>query len=218
MLHNRVSKKIHKFKFIIEPLFTGYPLLKGDEFYQFTCTSCHLQGKSEYKRLSLSWIDVVYIILYHLSMTEPGKLGPDNRKYYHYKKDICSLLDRYWNYFWCKPRTANWVNSVASCLSTNDHRFLSGNKTFENDQGLYALLNLVSLDSLESKKRNIYSIVNIDGSVMEPSSKNSDGVKNVKKKRKIEGEIVEIVENNDHGDGSIPSNPIHVLFTFMYTF
>ncbi|KAJ1675099.1 hypothetical protein EV182_001942, partial [Spiromyces aspiralis] len=94
--------------------------LRGDSFYTFRCAVC--EGGSElYQRMSISWVQVIYLVLYHMMTGEPDK------KYFRWRENICAVIDEYWDYLLPgKERTATWQNTVAGCLSTNNVIFKSG--------------------------------------------------------------------------------------------
>ncbi|RUP45487.1 hypothetical protein BC936DRAFT_148108 [Jimgerdemannia flammicorona] len=132
-------------------------ILLGDDFFYFTCSTCN-HGKEVLKRLNMSWIDVVHISLFNLAHTiEPSLSYPDNRRYYHWKQDLCAFIDTHWEQFWLKSRGGTWHNSVASCLSTNSPtgRFESGKMKYDK-VGWWALtdafLSPSSYESVASKR------------------------------------------------------------------
>ncbi|KAJ2784214.1 hypothetical protein H4R18_001269 [Coemansia javaensis] len=91
----------------------GKPLL-GDTFYRFRCAE-------EYERDVLSWVQVIYIVLYHLIQQEP------ERSYFRWRENICATIGERWEYLFSgKAKTATWHNTVAGCLSTHTALFKSG--------------------------------------------------------------------------------------------
>ncbi|KAJ1945345.1 hypothetical protein FBU59_002333 [Linderina macrospora] len=94
--------------------------LFGDKFYTFTCSVCN-SGKEEYERDTLSWVQVIYIVLYHLIHAEPEK------KYFRWRENICATINDNWDALMPgKAKTATWHNTVAGCLSTHNLLFKSG--------------------------------------------------------------------------------------------
>ncbi|KAJ1921595.1 hypothetical protein H4219_000633 [Mycoemilia scoparia] len=94
--------------------------LRGDSFYTFRCSTCE-NGKEFYQRTSASWVQVIYLVLYHLMTGEPDK------KYFRWRENICAVIDEYWAYLLPgKERTATWHNTIAGCLSTHNAIFKSG--------------------------------------------------------------------------------------------
>ncbi|PIA17646.1 hypothetical protein COEREDRAFT_7239 [Coemansia reversa NRRL 1564] len=96
------------------------PLL-GDPFYRFKCSVCNSGREEEYERETLSWVQVIYIVLYHLARKEPEK------KYFRWRENICATINEHWEgLFPSKTKTATWHNTVAGCLSTHGALFKSG--------------------------------------------------------------------------------------------
>ncbi|KAJ2671096.1 hypothetical protein GGI25_005618 [Coemansia spiralis] len=95
--------------------------LKGDSFYRFKCNVCSDSGEEEYERDTLSWVQVIYLTLYHLIKTQPDK------KYFRWRENICATVGEHWEgLFPDKSKTATWQNTVAGCLSTHNVLFKSG--------------------------------------------------------------------------------------------
>ncbi|KAJ1735142.1 hypothetical protein LPJ61_000705 [Coemansia biformis] len=98
------------------------PLL-GDTFYRFQCGVCNGSGGGDeaYERDVLSWVQVIYVVLYHLIQLEPEK------SYFRWRENICATIGERWeNLFPGKVKTATWHNTVAGCLSTHTSLFKSG--------------------------------------------------------------------------------------------
>ncbi|KAJ2689444.1 hypothetical protein IWW39_001469 [Coemansia spiralis] len=95
--------------------------LYGDSFYRFSCSVCNGGGSEEYKRDTLSWVQVIYVVLYHLIKTEPEK------PYFRWRENICATINDNWEGLMPgKAKTATWHNTVAGCLSTHNSMFRSG--------------------------------------------------------------------------------------------
>ncbi|KAJ2863805.1 hypothetical protein GGH94_003353 [Coemansia aciculifera] len=95
--------------------------LYGDSFYQFKCSVCNGGGSEEYRRDTLSWVQVIYVVLYHLIKTEPEK------QYFRWRENICATISDNWEGLMPgKAKTATWHNTVAGCLSTHNAMFRSG--------------------------------------------------------------------------------------------
>nr|KAJ3421368.1 Set1/Ash2 histone methyltransferase complex subunit ASH2 [Polyrhizophydium stewartii] len=131
-------------------------------------------------------VDVVHIVLFNLAHTmQARKVSADNRKFFHWKLDICTFIDNNWNLFWLKPRINTWRNSVASCLSTS-LRFISGTRHFENEQeaaGLWALDTLrfpSAIDYGRKSRMYAYSIAP-NGTLIEDEAAKKDKDKKRKK-------------------------------------
>ncbi|KAJ2548558.1 hypothetical protein EV175_004785 [Coemansia sp. RSA 1933] len=100
--------------------------LKGDCFYKFTCKICNGDEEERYERDMVSWVQVIYLVLFHLIKSEPDK------KYFRWRENICATIDENWNgLFPGKSKTATWHNTVAGSLSTHSLLFKSG---FEDTQ------------------------------------------------------------------------------------
>ncbi|KAJ2681233.1 hypothetical protein GGH99_005323, partial [Coemansia sp. RSA 1285] len=100
--------------------------LKGDCFYKFTCKICNGSEDESYARDTVSWVQVIYLVLYHLINTEPDK------KYFRWRENICATINEHWDgLFPGKAKTVTWHNTVAGCLSTHSALFKSG---FEDTQ------------------------------------------------------------------------------------
>ncbi|KAI9208417.1 uncharacterized protein BJ171DRAFT_488820 [Polychytrium aggregatum] len=98
----------------------GRQQLRGDCFYQFRCRAC-TGGLEEYERLNMSWVQIVWLSIYNIVQSSPGK------EFVRWKEDICDFIDRNWDYMLSgKTRTPTWQNTVASVLSTHPTHFLSG--------------------------------------------------------------------------------------------
>ncbi|KAJ1752797.1 hypothetical protein LPJ79_000933 [Coemansia sp. RSA 1821] len=95
--------------------------LRGDIFYQFKCNVCNEGKGEEYEREVLSWVQVIYLVLYHLSKEDP------KRSYFRWRENICQTISDNWaGLFPDKKKTATWQNTVAGCLSTHSALFKSG--------------------------------------------------------------------------------------------
>jgi hypothetical protein len=105
--------------------------LYGDSFYELNCAQC---GKEEIKRLGLSWIDVVSISLYNLTL-HGGGLLLDGKMYFHWKSQICEFIESKWDMFWIREKSSTWKNSVASCLSTSPKFVSLGVEKRNGEQG-----------------------------------------------------------------------------------
>ncbi|KAJ3322952.1 Set1/Ash2 histone methyltransferase complex subunit ASH2 [Boothiomyces sp. JEL0866] len=164
------------------------PPLHGDDHYAFLCKNCG-HGQETIKRTHLAWVDVVHIALFNLTISTPSKYVAENRKYYHWKQDICTFIDQNWSRFWIRSRTQTWKNSVASCLSTGN-RFVSGTKYFDNEQGMWALdqLELLNANEQSKKARSVAFGILSDGELYEieenKKKRKGDEPKQERKKKK----------------------------------
>ncbi|KAJ3309206.1 Set1/Ash2 histone methyltransferase complex subunit ASH2 [Boothiomyces sp. JEL0838] len=164
------------------------PPLHGDDHYAFLCKNCG-HGQETIKRTHLAWVDVVHIALFNLTISTPSKYVAENRKYYHWKQDICTFIDQNWSRFWIRSRTQTWKNSVASCLSTGN-RFVSGTKYFDNEQGMWALdqVELLNANEQSKKARSVAFGILSDGELFEieenKKKRKGDEPKQERKKKK----------------------------------
>jgi hypothetical protein len=126
--------------------------LLSDHFWNFLCSKCSPGGIEKMERLSLSWVQLVQLILYNfikhqtlqqkyshhpyinneLSTASKSNNVKGDHIYFRWKEDICRIIDSYWNEV-CpdRQRSPTWNNTVASALSTNSKIFLSGTVIFE---------------------------------------------------------------------------------------
>lgn len=91
-----------------------FNVLEGDEFIISNCSTC--SGAVKYMRLSLSWSDVAYIVLYHLTLTTVPESTDDSGRKYYLKRTIAQVLEENWNYLWDKPSDSTWKRNFQSHL------------------------------------------------------------------------------------------------------
>ncbi|KAI7826698.1 hypothetical protein BX661DRAFT_183285 [Kickxella alabastrina] len=118
--------------------------LKGDSFYKFQCSVCN-SGNEIYERETISWVQAIHLVLYHLIKTEPEK------KYFRWRENICATISENWESLMPgKAKTATWHNTVAGSLSTHHSRFKSG---FDDTQqsGNWTLQEVTPPDSTPPK-------------------------------------------------------------------
>ena len=91
-------------------------LLEGDEFIQIICNECSETGSQVYMRFYLSWAEVAYLVLYHLTITTtPDKTDEIGRKYYS-KKLITQVIEDNWSYLCDRTLTAKWKGTLQANL------------------------------------------------------------------------------------------------------
>ncbi|PVU90476.1 hypothetical protein BB559_004613 [Furculomyces boomerangus] len=96
------------------------PLL-GDCYYIFVCNKCSGTGDYKYERMKISWIQAIYLVIYHLMVSRP------EQKFFRWKEHICTMFDEYWDDLMPgKQRTATWHNTIAGSISTHSYMFKSG--------------------------------------------------------------------------------------------
>ncbi|KAJ2828191.1 hypothetical protein IWW50_001513 [Coemansia erecta] len=160
--------------------------LRGDIFYQFKCSVCNGgEGGEEYQRDALSWVQVIYLVLYHLSMADPEK------KYFRWRENICATINDNWSGLYPeKAKTATWQNTVAGCLSTHNMLFKSG---FEDTQqtGNWALHEIAE----PTREKFKASTKSRDASSNTPkTAKRAGGSKKKKKATGAEKEILMVLD------------------------
>ncbi|KAJ1994857.1 rim15, signal transduction response regulator [Dimargaris cristalligena] len=91
------------------------------------CSSCQqlfhpicTGGAEEYLRESISWVTIVHMVVYHLTLAE-------GTPFFRCKGTICPFIDKYWEDLQPdKKRSATWRNTVSAVLSTHPTTFISG--------------------------------------------------------------------------------------------
>ncbi|KAJ1826797.1 hypothetical protein LPJ56_002000, partial [Coemansia sp. RSA 2599] len=118
-----------KFKYSLESLEWDEQHLRNKEGVYCYCGLDYSDGDSivcnggteQYERDTLSWVQVIYLVLFHLVKTEPDK------KYFRWRENICATISDNWESLMPgKAKTATWHNTVAGCLSTHHSMFRSG--------------------------------------------------------------------------------------------
>ena len=67
----------------------SHPPLMRDDFYEFHCSSC-TNGPIYYKRKPMSWLQVIWLSMYNLLISDPSK------KFVKWKDELCSFIDIHW--------------------------------------------------------------------------------------------------------------------------
>ena len=93
--------------------------LRGDEFIQISCSSCSETAQVVYMRLSLSWADVVYLVLFHLTLTTNPDYCDDSGRNYYQKKMLVMIIEKYWSYLWDKSLDSSWKRNFLCHLSSD---------------------------------------------------------------------------------------------------
>ncbi|XP_070593057.1 PHD finger protein 1 isoform X2 [Erythrolamprus reginae] len=110
------------------------PLLYGDRFYVFECCVCTL-GPETVRRLSLRWVDVAHLVLYHLSIC-------CKKKYFDFEREILPFASENWDSLLLgelseTPKGERY-NQLLSALTGHKDRFISG-KEIKKRKGLFGL-------------------------------------------------------------------------------
>ena len=135
----------------------GFPVLLGDDFFEYKCSRCCEDGNEQLRRLTMSWPDVLHVIIFHLTHSgyPTDHVDPVTAtRFFQIKQHIAPGLEEHWPHFWLRSKTDNWSNSVASSLSlASPVRFLSG-KSFHGSSGWWALTDPFLYPSLYEVKRS----------------------------------------------------------------
>ncbi|KAJ3102981.1 Cysteine-rich protein 2-binding protein [Physocladia obscura] len=101
-------------------------ILLGDSFYTFTCRACG-GGEERFERMALTWLQLVHLVLFHLSAVDKLNVPQQEQRWFAWKDDICAFIDANWDWL-CVGRTRSptWPNTIAKELSTHPLIFLSG--------------------------------------------------------------------------------------------
>ncbi|KAI9199562.1 uncharacterized protein BJ171DRAFT_517912 [Polychytrium aggregatum] len=136
------------------------PPLPGDDYYLFRCKNC-TNGPETIKRLLLSWMEVVHITLFNLTIA-----SPTHAKYFQINPHICQFVEAHWHRFWTRTRGNTWKSSVSGCLSAGS-RFASGIDT-HREQGWWGLHSMNFPSAGETKKsKNVGYDIAENGSLLE---------------------------------------------------
>ncbi|KAI8070464.1 hypothetical protein BC940DRAFT_296166 [Gongronella butleri] len=127
------------------------PLMFGDVFYDFVCSIC-AGGDEQFQHDTLTWIEAVQLVLFHLTRLKRLSKGKQQEHFYfRYANEICELAESEWDRILApKPQTSMWRNTIASTLSTHPKLFLSGAALSDYGKGWWAL---VSEEPLLRQKR-----------------------------------------------------------------
>lgn len=101
------------------------PLMYSDVYYKFTCSVCG-HGTQHYSRVPMKWIQVVLLVLTHLTLR-----CNKTQVFFRWKEDICKFIEAHWKYLLPeKNKGSSWMGSVSSTLSINETLFQSGFSRF----------------------------------------------------------------------------------------
>lgn len=95
---------------------------KTDEVIR--CEQCNMEMQANPPYAASSWLRIVYEAIKRLH----NEANP-HRKYFHYKHDICSYIEKNWTSL-CpdKKRTTTWNNTVSAVITTHRKLFKSNRK------------------------------------------------------------------------------------------
>lgn len=66
----------------------------GDVFFELTCASCSPLDKETVVRDRMPWLTVIVLTLYNL---RERSSGISKRGYFHWKNDISTFVEKYWD-------------------------------------------------------------------------------------------------------------------------
>ena len=108
---------------------------EGDFLFDFDCKKCEGENGEKIARSKLTWLQVIHLSLYNLSIRESGRQG-----FFRWKDDICGFISQNWNYlFPDKPMTNNWRSTVAGTLSVYCSILFKSGQSLFNEAGWWAL-------------------------------------------------------------------------------
>lgn len=71
----------------------------GDTFFELNCIDCHPLCKETVSRERMPWLNVIILTLYNLRAKSSGI---SKKGYFHWKSDISTYVDRFWDYLFKK--------------------------------------------------------------------------------------------------------------------
>eukprot|EP00112_Aurelia_sp_Birch-Aquarium-sp1_P019636 Seg49.2 transcript_id=Seg49.2/GoldUCD/mRNA.D3Y31 product="Cysteine-rich protein 2-binding protein" protein_id=Seg49.2/GoldUCD/D3Y31 len=108
---------------------------EGDFLFDLDCKNCEGEDSEKIKRSKLTWLQIIHLALYNLSIRESGRQG-----FFRWKDDICRFISQNWNYlFPDKPMTNNWRSTVAGTLSVYCSTLFKSGQSLFNETGWWAL-------------------------------------------------------------------------------
>ncbi|XP_067677238.1 cysteine-rich protein 2-binding protein-like [Haliotis asinina] len=113
--------------------------LDGDIFYHFKCRCCGDEGKEEFERMKMQWLQVVMLTLYNLQLSGNGKCG-----YFRWKEHICAFIDKHWSLLFASHRkkTSLWHGTVAGTLSTGCPGYFTSGANVLGEAGWWKLTDM----------------------------------------------------------------------------
>ncbi|XP_057661733.1 cysteine-rich protein 2-binding protein isoform X1 [Diorhabda carinulata] len=113
--------------------------LYGDIFFIFTCLECSENQSELFKRIRLSWLQVIVLVLYHLQHKSPGLA---RKGFFHWRHHVATFVDKNWEILFPSDfkKKKKWMGTIAGTLSHfNRYIFLSGISVF-NEPAFWALM------------------------------------------------------------------------------
>ncbi|XP_066927188.1 cysteine-rich protein 2-binding protein-like [Clytia hemisphaerica] len=109
--------------------------LKGDFLFVFECKDCNFQKKDVLSRMKLSWVQIIHLALYNLTVNERGRQG-----FFRWKEEICGFIDKNWNVIMPgKVKPPTWIGTIAGTLSVHSQNVFRSGQMFFNETGWWAL-------------------------------------------------------------------------------
>lgn len=98
-----------------------YPLFLGDRFYIFVCSMCNF-GTEFVRRLEMTWVDLVHLVLYNLNQHEP------KRRFFDVETVIIPYLVEFWEILQLSSQVSRWLMSAFtdSRVPVTYHRLIIG--------------------------------------------------------------------------------------------
>lgn len=113
--------------------------LYRDIFFIFTCMECSENQTEHFKRIRLSWLQVIVLVLYHLQNKSPGLA---RKGFFHWRHHVATFIDKNWEILFPSDfkKKKKWMGTIAGTLSHfNRYIFLSGISVF-NEPAFWALM------------------------------------------------------------------------------
>lgn len=110
------------------------PHLKGDYLFLYECSDCSFEKKDILTRMKLSWVQVIHLALYNLTVSAAGRQG-----FFRWKEDICQFIEKNWTHLMPdREKTSTWSGTIAGVLSVHSKLFKSGLHYF-SENGWWSL-------------------------------------------------------------------------------
>jgi len=103
-----------------------HPLLCGDRFWAFTCTLCNGTHEETIKRLDITMVDALHLVIFNLILSK-------NQKFHDLETSILPFLKKKMKYLSANSATFKGhrfdLETVSKVLATNKGRFMCGSET-----------------------------------------------------------------------------------------
>ena len=102
-----------------------HPLLCGDRFWAFTCTLCNGTHEETIRRLDLSMVDALHLVIFNLILSK-------NQKFHDLESSILPFLKKKMKYLSSNSATFKLhrldLETISKVLATNKGRFMCGSE------------------------------------------------------------------------------------------